>query len=150
GTGATSTSSRSSSEASGARRASHPRRSAAETALRGWLTAVRTLEDSRIDDVDGRLPTEDESDVAGCLALEVLNRLLGVEGCVRRQDHIAERSERMLRGRGLRHEDVERSPGDPTLAQRLEQRVLVDERAARGVDEVRRRLHGPQLLPADQ
>src|SRR5512146_1162684 len=46
--------------------------------------------------------------------------------------------------------DVEPGAGDVTGAQRREQRVLIDDRPARGVDKERRRLHQGQLPRADQ
>ena len=47
-------------------------------------------------------------------------------------------------------EDVEPRAGNAPLGERADQRRLVDDGAARGVDEKRRRLHQPELARADQ
>ena len=51
--------------------------------------------------------------------------------------------------RRLLREDVERRAGDAALVECLHQRVVVDQLAAAGVDQPRRRLHLPQLRFAD-
>ena len=51
--------------------------------------------------------------------------------------------------RRLRDEHVEAGAGDRARDERVVQRVLVDEAAARDVDDVRRRLHLRELLGAD-
>jgi len=61
---------------------------------------------------------------------------------VRRQDDVVE----VLEGVGLNRQrlldvDVDPGPEDPALAQRLDQRVLVDDRRAGGVEQDRGRLH---------
>ena len=42
------------------------------------------------------------------------------------------------------------APAILALLQRLQQRSFVDDRSARGVDEIGRRLHARQILRADQ
>jgi hypothetical protein len=68
----------------------------------------------------------------------------GVEGAgpdVRRQHDVVERRQGMARGKGLRGEHVEPRPGDEPRAERLHQRLLVDDASAGDVDQVRRGLH---------
>ena len=60
------------------------------------------------------------------------------------------REERVVRRRRLVLEDVEPGRGEPALAQRRDQRRLVDHAAARGVDENGGRLHHRELGRADQ
>ena len=64
-----------------------------------------------------------------------------VERHVRRHDHarIVPRRLRQVRRLGILH--VERRPGEPARGQRLGQRRVIDQSAARRVDEKRRRLH---------
>src|SRR5690606_8109766 len=50
---------------------------------------------------------------------------------------------------GLAIEDVERRPGDPARAERLDEGGLVDDRTPRSIDEERRRLHARELARAD-
>jgi hypothetical protein len=52
-------------------------------------------------------------------------------------------------GRAALLEDVEAGAGNPPLLQRLGQR-LVDDRPARGVDQIRRRLHQGELAAVDE
>ena len=56
----------------------------------------------------------------------------------------------MIRRKGLGIEDVERCASDLARLQRSDQGCLVDDRAARRVDQPRRRLHERQLDGADQ
>ena len=51
---------------------------------------------------------------------------------------------------GLVLEDVERSPGDRPCSKCVDERSLVDDRAARRVDQHRRRLHRRETLGVDQ
>src|SRR5207302_7583729 len=51
---------------------------------------------------------------------------------------------------GLVFVDIQPRPGDPPLPKRAHERRFVDERAARGVDEVGRRFHPPELLLPDE
>ena len=53
-------------------------------------------------------------------------------------------------GQGLDLEHVEPGARDPTLGQRLDERALVDEAAARGVDQEGGRLHQRQTLAVDE
>ena len=56
----------------------------------------------------------------------------------------------MIRGQGLGIEHVERGAGDPARLQRLDQRRLIDDRAARRIDQPCRRLHERELGGAHQ
>ena len=89
---------------------------------------------------------------------DVLDRV-AVEHLVGPGRHVAEvgreqRARRLAQLAVLRQRllgvDVERGAGDRALAQRRQQRVLVDDRPARGVDQQRRRLHQRELARADQ
>ena len=55
----------------------------------------------------------------------------------------------LLAGNGSCAEDVERGAGDFPAFQRGDQRGLIDDAAARDVDEIGRRLHGGENLCAD-
>ena len=66
-----------------------------------------------------------------------------------RDDDAIEREERRI-GRRLDREDVERRACEVPALERLRERVLVDDAAARGVDESRALLHQAQLALPDQ
>ena len=61
-------------------------------------------------------------------------RLVGCGAQMRRDDHVAELEQRMVRRRRLFDEDIERRTGDFARAQRLRQRGLIDDSAARAID----------------
>jgi len=71
---------------------------------------------------------------------------------VGRDDQIRqlELEKRIARARRLDRQDVEPGPANDSAAQRFGQRALVDQPAARGVDEQRARLHARELARADQ
>ena len=69
---------------------------------------------------------------------------------MRRPDDVRELEQSFARGQRLRVEDVETCAGDASLAQRLDERVLIDDRAARDVDEEGGRLHQPQPARVEQ
>ena len=75
-------------------------------------------------------------------------RLVGRGGEVRRDDDLVELEQRA--GVRLGGEDVERGAGELARADRLDERVLVDQRAARGVDQARAVPHPRDRLAADQ
>ena len=58
-----------------------------------------------------------------------------------RDDHLGHRPQGRIVGQRLLHEDVERRPGDRAVAQRVDQRRLVDRAAPAHVDEARGRPH---------
>ena len=78
------------------------------------------------------------------------DELVRVAERVRRPDDVGELEQRLALGQRLRVEDVEPRAGDASLAQRLDERVLVDDRAARNVDEEGGRLHQPQPARVEQ
>jgi hypothetical protein len=69
---------------------------------------------------------------------------------VRREQRVVEGAQRVRRGQRLAVVDVERGAGDAAAAQGLDQRGLVDEGAARRVDEEGPQLHAPELGRADE
>ena len=68
---------------------------------------------------------------------------------VRHEQHVLERQQIGMHRR-LVLVDVERRAGEQVLLQRPRQRLLVDDRAARRVDEIRRALHARQRALVDQ
>ena len=92
---------------------------------------------------------------------ERAHRLEGVAGyagealvreaqAMRRDDDVVERQDRVVPGRRLDLEDVEPSARDAPGGERLVERALLDDRAPRGVDDVRRGLHQRDLARPDQ
>ncbi len=81
-----------------------------------------------------------------------LHRLAAGPRHVRREDEVrqVELEQRVALPRRLRAQHVEARPRDPALAQRIGQRQLVDQAAARGVDEQSVAFHPAQLFRADQ
>ena len=73
---------------------------------------------------------------------------------VRRDDQIVQLFGRlnnwMIGRRRLFANDIEGRGGDPFLPQRFDQRRFIDQRAARGVDQERRRFHQREALLVDQ
>src|SRR5712664_2883522 len=86
-------------------------------------------------------PGEDRGDVRGRFDLQFQHGLLRVKGDVRRGDDVGQRQQWMIGRQTFRHTNVECGPGDPAFVQRLQQRILVDYRAARRVDDKRGWLH---------
>ena len=68
---------------------------------------------------------------------------------MRREHHLVHPEQRRV-GRGLDREDVERGAGQPAVLERLRERVLVDDAAARGVHEPGTLLHHRELVLPDQ
>ena len=68
---------------------------------------------------------------------------------VRQQHDVRRAEQRIARRQRLDLHHVEPSAGDPALLERMDERALVDDAAARRVDEDRRALHRSQLLRAD-
>src|SRR5438874_630019 len=80
---------------------------------------------------------------------DVLLGVLGGSTEMRRADEVRALEERMIAGRRLLFEDVERGASDPAGEQRLGERLLVDEPAAGAVDDQRAGLHPGKLRGAD-
>ena len=95
--------------------------------------------------------------VAFDVRLDAVDRasVVGLEGAVgdvadmRRQDGVVDPAQGMIGGQRFLVEDIEGRPGDAPVLQYVDQGGLVDDGAARGVDEVRRRLHQRELGRAD-
>lgn len=64
---------------------------------------------------------------------------------MRRQDDIVHRQERIAGGQGLRFEHVQPGAGNAAGSKRIDQGLLVDDRASGCVDEDRGRLHQAEL-----
>lgn len=69
---------------------------------------------------------------------------------VRGHDHVGQLQDRVVPGCRLDLEDVEPGARDAPRAERLVQRLLLDDRSARGVDDVGGLLHQPELVGPDQ
>lgn len=86
--------------------------------------------------------------------LQPLHRFGGVERQVRPQDHVVHRVQRGERMSGQRDRlgaiDVEPGARDRFRVERVYERLLVDDRAARNVDEYGVRLHAGEFAFADQ
>src|SRR6202165_5395369 len=84
------------------------------------------------------------------VAVESPVKVFGDESDMRRRQDVLEGSERMLRRQGLGIENVDRRSRDGPCAQGLDERLFVDDRTARRVDQPRRRFHECQLGGADE
>src|SRR5215217_1867164 len=96
------------------------------------------------------LPTHPRGDVLDRIAVEHLVGARAHVAEVGGEQRARRLADRMVLRQRLLGVDVERGARDRALAQRLQQHVLVDDRAARGVDEDRRPLHQAQLARADE
>ena len=67
-----------------------------------------------------------------------------------RQHHVRQLRQRVMRRQRLGVEDVEAGTGDPLLRERRDQGSLIDDRAARGIDEIRAPLHEPDPPGVEQ
>src|SRR5207245_118711 len=96
--------------------------------------------------------------LSGEPGLHVLQRLsvedpvafLGDVAQMRRDHRVGKVTQGMVEGQRLLVVDVEAGAGDRSLADRGDQRGLVDDRAARGVDQVGGRLHPRELTGAEK
>ena len=97
-----------------------------------------------------RLAVEEGADVvdhAGEIGAVVLRRHVAE---MRREHDIVHLAQRMVERQRLDVEHVEAGAGDLVVAQGRQQRRLIDDRPARGVDDIGGRLHQAELLGADQ
>ena len=101
-----------------------------------------------VDRVRDHAALESGGDLLGHDHARAVLSLLGRGGEVRRDDDVVEREERP--GVRLLGEDVERGAGDLAGAERLDERLLVDELATGGVDELDPVLRRRELLPSDE
>ena len=69
---------------------------------------------------------------------------------VREAEEVWRGAESVISGEWLGIEDVDRGAGNDAFGQRVDQRILVDNRPARGVGDVRSRLHHLERLGVDQ
>ena len=100
---------------------------------------VGGVDDRDVDRVRDEAALERGDDLLGDDHARAVLRLVGRGGEVRRDDHLVELEQRA--GVRLGGEDVERGAGELAGADRLGERLLVDERAAGGVDEARAVAH---------
>src|SRR6266851_1094830 len=89
-------------------------------------------------------------DILDRIAIESLVEVSGDVTDMRRGQDVIQRPERVIRRQRLDVEHVERRASDPAFTQNLDERRLVNDRAARGIDESGRWLHGLQLGRSDQ
>ena len=99
--------------------------------------------------VRDQLTGERQPHRAGDRDTRLLLRLVGGGAEVRGADDLVELEQRGVRA-GLLRVHVEAGAGDPALLERRVQRLLVDDPAARGVDDPDRRLDLVQRLVADE
>ena len=106
--------------------------------------------DLGIAQVDREFPGQNPHDFCGGAGAHPHHALLGDPGHVRRHDHVVEGEIGMVRRQRLGREHVERRAADAAVAQRRDQRLVVDHRAARHVDDQRARLHQADAPRVDQ
>src|SRR5262245_2532832 len=114
------------------------------------VSPARQREDFGVDDPPRAASGQDVGNVLGGKDFEIVHRLLGVERDVGAGDQVRPREQRMIGRRSLRDEDIERGASDPSVVQRSDQGVLIDDAAAGGVDDERGRLHRTQQSIVDQ
>src|SRR4051794_17077512 len=111
---------------------------------------VGVLKDVAVHDVARRLAARVGGHRGEGRAGDAAEALVGPAQRVRRDDDVVELEERVVGGRRLLLEDVDRGAGDGPVDERPMQRLLVDDRAARRVDEIGGGLHQRELARADQ
>ena len=100
-----------------------------------FLKEFGTLKDLGIDDVFWHFPAMDGQCALAVDASHVAEQLFGPRDGVRGQDDIFHGGQRRILAEWLLLEYVERGAGDLTALKCLNQRGLVDDGAARGIDE---------------
>src|SRR3954453_9044924 len=110
---------------------------------------------ARRPDASGQLPRQPSAlgegvDRLDHLAVMDAQAVLGGVAEMRRQHEVVELAEGMVRWQRLDGEHVDAGAWNPLLLQRLEQRLLVHDRPARGVDEEGGRLHPRYIGGPDQ
>src|SRR5262249_15202603 len=65
-------------------------------------------------------------------------------------DRVIQSAKWVIEGQRLDVEHIQPGSGDPVLLKHAQQRLFVDDRATRGIDDVGGRLHQSELLRADQ
>lgn len=89
-------------------------------------------------------------DFLGSEPLELVQRLVGIERGMRAQQDSGVMRQWGVRGQRFGFEDVERGREDDAVVEGVDQRRLVDQRAAGGVDQYRMRLHQRQPFGIDR
>src|ERR1700744_2980378 len=97
--------------------------------------------DFGVDDARRALAVEGVEHLLGGDPAHVLAGFMGNAGGVRARQHVVELQQRMIRRRRLLGPDVEAGAGDLLVTQRVRQRVLVVDKAARRGDEIGVLLH---------
>jgi hypothetical protein len=105
--------------------------------------SARCVQGVAVDDVVRHATGGERSCGGERAAREPRQAFVGKAQPVRRDDDVIERQQRIVGRRGLDLEDVEPGAGDAAGRERRDQRLLLDDRPARGVDQVGRRLHQP-------
>ena len=70
----------------------------------------------------------------GCEHLQPFDRIIGVPGEVRRQNHVRQATQRRIGRQRLALEDIERGTADPSSTQSVRQGRGVDECSTRSID----------------
>ncbi len=105
-----------------------------------FLGEERIVEDLGVGDL-GRDPSGCAREERGARPGDAPSQeLVGVAEGVRRADDVRELEERVVGRQRLGVDDVEPRTGEAALPQRRDERVLIDDRSPRHVDEERRRL----------
>src|SRR6266850_784527 len=118
----------------------------------GWLPpagASAPRFDRGDDEVRG-LPGQIVLDVLDRAQEPVADDFGGLSGVVRREHHARQGQERVAGLDRLIVEDVEAGAGELVLREGIQERLPLDQRAAAGVDQDRRRLHHRELAPAQE
>lgn len=109
----------------------------APTEFDGLLNAsVLNGPDLRVDQVDRAPALQDGRHILGCFHGHLGSRLPGSASDMRKRNHIRHRQERMGFVDGLMLEYIKTRSGNLLLLQRPDQRRLIDNSAAGGVDEI--------------
>ena len=95
-------------------------------------------------------PLEKRLDVLKGVAVEDAVGFVGDVAEVRRDDDVVEPPQGMVEGQRLDIEHVEAGPGDGAALQGLDEGGLIDDGAARGVDQIGGGFHQAQFARADQ
>src|SRR4029077_14622890 len=96
------------------------------------------------------LGVEPLPNIRDSILVERLVQTLRYVADMRRCQDVVQRPERVRRWQRLRVEYVDRRTGDPLVLQDADQRLLVDDRPARRIDQSGRWLHSLQLRSSDE
>ena len=107
------------------------------------------IEGFRIDDVVRSLAANDGDDRPQRALGAAAPALVGPAEAVRRQHDVVERPQRIVGGNGFDGEDIEPRAGDLAARERFRQSRLIDDGAARRVDEIGIGAHQAEFAFAD-